>query len=121
MFLTYFIGLYQTLHQWQTHQEWKAQLIEKGGKNISTKKRNKRQNVRTERRNVKEESSVRIKRKEIMRQKREAKRRRTENNVLNEETSIKETRSNLHSTNIKSEIWNFGKPTCRCRHCDALL
>jgi hypothetical protein len=35
--------------------------------------------------------------------------------------SEEESGSMIPSTSIDSEIWNFGKPTWRCRHCKALL
>jgi hypothetical protein len=46
-----------------------------------------------------------------------------ENNVTN---SVNSESSNndanvVDSTMVNSEIWNFGKPTFKCRHCNALL
>jgi hypothetical protein len=58
-----------------------------------------------------------MKRKEIIRQKRHAKRARTENNVTTKDYFSEES----GTADINSEIWNFGKRTWRCRHCDALL
>ncbi|XP_062186018.1 uncharacterized protein LOC133889557 [Phragmites australis] len=62
---------------------------------------------------------ARKKRKEILQQKREAKRARIDNREIDEETNSQSTSAN--SSEVDSEIWNFGKPTYRCNYCNALL
>jgi hypothetical protein len=55
-----------------------------------------------------------MKRKETMRQKIVAKRIRKVKDVSNEENKSE-------AVNVNNEICDFGKPTFRCKHCDALL
>jgi hypothetical protein len=75
--------------------------------------RRKRQNVCKEKIELKE-PSVRMKRKETMKQKIVAKRIRKVKDVSNEENKSE-------TTNVNNERCDFGKPTFRCKHCDALL
>jgi hypothetical protein len=74
--------------------------------------RRKRQNVCKEKTELKE-PFVRMKRKETMTQKTVPKRIRKVKDVSNEENESE-------ATNVNNEICDFGKPTFRCKHCDAL-
>jgi CRISPR/Cas system-associated exonuclease Cas4 (RecB family) len=64
---------------------------------------------------------ARMKRKEKLQQLREAKRARQNNSEPSQQTSIQASSSSTPSTIVHSQIWNFGKPTYICQHCNALL
>jgi hypothetical protein len=46
-----------------------------------------------------------------------------ERDVTNQQTNEipSHNENSLHSAVVDSEIWNFGRPTFKCRHCNALL
>jgi hypothetical protein len=121
------------------HHIIQSSINRKRRKELLDNKRCKKQSV------VKEsESLVRHKRYLILRQKKEAKHQRMENYETHQgvisESSISDVNfadryvidqdnngesscanDSVISKNINSEIWNFKRPTFKCRHCNALL
>ncbi|XP_062189934.1 uncharacterized protein LOC133892964 [Phragmites australis] len=84
-------------------------------------KKNKRQPVNAEETSKANSRVRRVKRKEILQQKKEAKRARIDNYMKNKDTMNEASSSTKRLQNVDSKIWNFGKPTCRCKNCNALL
>ena len=41
--------------------------------------------------------------------------------TINQQSSTEPSISSNLSPNDDNQIWNFGKPTCRCEHCNAVL
>jgi hypothetical protein len=70
---------------------------------------------------TKEAASARSKRKEKIRERKNPKCERRERVVRKQEKSSANSSRSINSTNVDNEIWDFGKPTCRCQHCNALL
>jgi hypothetical protein len=66
-------------------------------------------------------ASARSKRKEKIRERKNPKCERRERVVRKQEKSSANSSRSINSTNVDNEIWDFGKPTCRCQHCNALL
>ncbi|KAJ1273706.1 hypothetical protein BS78_05G005300 [Paspalum vaginatum] len=64
---------------------------------------------------------ARLKRKQALIEMRKAKHARTEKNEANQETGSQSSQDTIKSASDASKIWNFGKPTHRCKHCNALL
>jgi len=64
---------------------------------------------------------ARLKRKEILKEKRKPKRSRTCNEDANQDNSSNASGETQKRGDAESNIWNFGKPKYRCEHCDALL
>ena len=64
---------------------------------------------------------ARLKRKEILKEKRKPKHTRTGNKDANQENSSKASGETEKRGDAESNIWNFGKPKYRCEHCNALL
>lgn len=44
-----------------------------------------------------------------------------ESSNINQQSSTEPSISTNPSPNDDNQIWNFGKPTCRCEHCNAVL
>jgi len=84
-------------------------------------KRSKKILVTREEASVKKSRVARMKRKEIIKQKKDKRRARIENSHICEDTNTQEPRSNTVSEEAHNNIWNFGKPTHRCQYCNALL
>ena len=64
---------------------------------------------------------ARLKRKEILKEKRKPKRTRTGNEDANQENSSQAPREIEKMGDTESNIWKFGKPKYRCEHYNALL
>ena len=64
---------------------------------------------------------ARLKRKEILKEKRKPKCTTTGNKDANQENSSKAFGETEKRGDVESNIWNFGKPKYRCEHYNALL
>lgn len=64
---------------------------------------------------------ARRKRKEKLQQLKDINRARRDRSENNLENNIQASSSSTTSTSIDNTIWNFGKPTYRCHHCNAVL